>query len=86
MQQSYGGDKDIVEILVKYGAQDLGHALHGACMEGNLDVVKVLVVNGAPVEEVESGCAPIHIAAQYNNSDVIRYLVEKAGCNPDIVS
>ena len=62
-------------------------ALHNACMEGNLEVAQVLVEHGSMVECYNgTGEAPLHLAAQYNRPNVIRFLVKIAGCNPDIVS
>ena len=42
---TFGGNKDFVEILIKHGAHGLESALTHACMEGNIDVVKVLLEN-----------------------------------------
>ena len=83
---AFSGDTEIMEILLKHGAKMNTKALYKACTEGNLRVVELLIDKGASVDEFRDGAAPIHLAAQYNRTEVIRYLVEEAGCDVDIVS
>ena len=49
--------------------------------------MKSLVQSGASWDDRNhQGVAPIHLAAQNNREEVVRYLVTTAGCPVDIVS
>ena len=49
--------------------------LHYACDHGDLEVVKILINDGANLSKFSNtGFYPIHIAAQNNHCDVIQYL------------
>jgi len=46
-----------------------------ACQEGNLDVVKFLVRNGADAKLGKNGISPFHMACYRGHLDVVTYLV-----------
>ena len=46
-----------------------------ACQEGNLDVVKFLVRNGADARLGKNGISPFHMACYRGHLDVVTYLV-----------
>jgi ankyrin repeat protein len=53
-------------------------ALHDAVNEGQMDLVRLLVENGADLDSHEHGiCPPIHLAARHNYRDIMRYLAEQ---------
>ena len=57
--------------------------LHIACWEGNLDIVKILVSNGADIDRGGGKCykTPLHWACAGGNKQLVDYLVSEAGCN-----
>ncbi len=91
--REYFPDKgiEIIEILVKYGANPnsvfLGayntksYALESACHSGNPQAVKKLIDLGA---SVKNGY-PLHIAAIWRREEVIKLLVEEYGVNVNSV-
>lgn len=82
------GNKEIVELIInKLGigeeltnatSTDGTTALHLACANGNLDVVKYLIEHGANINQ-ENGpkMRAIHYAADKGQSDVIKYLLSQ---------
>ena len=61
--------------------------LHCASSEGWLEIVEMLVAAGASYDDRnDQGAAPIHLAAQYNHTGVVRFLVREAGCPVELVS
>ena len=55
--------------------------LHQACVDGNLEIVKLLV----PGVDVNIGnplwkSTPLHEACRVGNKDVVEYLIRVAGC------
>ena len=60
--------------------------LHLACQEGHLASVMTLLLEGAdPLLPQVEGALPIHMAAQRNQSEVVRILIEQGWCSPDLV-
>lgn len=55
--------------------------LYAACKHGHLQVVKYLLLN-TPCDR-ETSPSPIHIAAKYNHSDIVRFLHETIGVPVD---
>ncbi|MCF2859206.1 ankyrin repeat domain-containing protein [Pseudoalteromonas sp. SMS1] len=53
--------------------------LHQAVINGDLQKVKMLVESGADVNQLDSamGNAPVHIAAQTDHDDILKYLLDK---------
>ena len=85
------GDMAIIQYLyskagndVLYPRMPLGRtALHVACLDNKLKVVKYLLSNGAqPMCQDDAGITPLHMAAGGNSLDVLRYLVEECDCDP----
>ena len=77
------GKKDVVEYLVKNGAEvnatdeDGGTALMEAAWQGRKDVVEVLIKKGADLEaKNKEGRTALIIAAYWGKKDVVEYLVK----------
>lgn len=61
--------------------------LHCAAMSGNLTVVKILIANGAQIDEISHNKRPmqiIHIAACYGHEALINYLLTEANPSADV--
>jgi ankyrin repeat protein len=83
------GHKDVVMVLIgrAHVTRISAHgdtALNFAALGGNLEIVKLLVENGAPVS-TSTGWAPLHYAAFENRPEVIKYLIAK-GANKDALA
>lgn len=82
---TFGGYKEITEMLIKNGAdvnfQDVyGIApMHGAARTNHPEIVQILIDNKANVNLPTTGGkeTPLHYAAKYNNPDVVKLLLEK---------
>jgi len=60
-------------------------ALHVACMNGILDIVKMLVNAGAKLEpKGKGGLTPLQYAVRFDRKTVVRYLLSK-GADPDTI-
>jgi len=75
------GHKDVVTALIgrAHVARMSAHgdtALNFAALNGHLEIVKLLVENGAPVSPA-TGWTPLHYAAFENRTGVINYLLTK---------
>ena len=58
-----------------------------ASQGGHLDIEKTLLHHGADWNDRQiQGVAAIHLAAQDNRHEVVRYLVATEGCPVDLVS
>ncbi len=75
------GQSDVVELLLKYGADINGPTMSGtwtpivfASYRGHLDTVRILIENGANVQS--DGGNPIHYAGQRKHKDICRLLVK----------
>jgi ankyrin repeat protein len=54
-------------------------ALCAAVYIGNLDMIKLLIENGADVNTVSNyNATPLHIATHHNRVDIVKYLIEEA--------
>jgi ankyrin repeat protein len=54
--------------------------LHQSCMDGNLEVVKLLVRHGADVRLANrDGWSPLHVASFCGFYDIVSYLVGNMG-------
>ena len=82
------GYKEIVEALIEYGA-DInikGHfgytALHEACLKNNIDIVNILIKNGADlnIKSGRYGFMPLYLACENNYEEIIDILI-KNGAN-----
>ena len=81
-------NKETVELLLKHDTNisddKLSSLLVVACKEGNLDVVKVLLDQGAKVNQTDNrGRLPLLMACKENNLNVVRLLLER-GANANI--
>ncbi|KAH8803421.1 ankyrin repeat-containing domain protein [Xylogone sp. PMI_703] len=83
---SYTGEIREIESIIhesdsSYSVKDLGEALHAASARGYLYVVKLLVRNGAQVNERDiTGRTALHYATKYLHEDIADYLME-SGAN-----
>ncbi|CAB0028957.1 unnamed protein product [Trichogramma brassicae] len=55
---------------------------HAACMTGNVAKVNQFLEQGVDVNFSTYSCSPLHIAAQYRQTDVVKILLEK-GADPN---
>lgn len=61
-------------------------ALHIASLGGKLEVVKILLEHGSPVNsQSQLGFTPLYMAAQENKDDVVRFLLEH-GADPSLTT
>lgn len=89
MMASAMGNLDVVSTLLEGGANpNTRHAfgkttaLHFAAEVGRAEVVKILCSKGADVEaEKTTGGGPLHSAADANQTEVVRVLVNECGAN-----
>ena len=52
--------------------------LHKASMEGNLKMVKALILLGAEVDAMSKhGLIPLHLAARDGRTNIVKYFIEK---------
>lgn len=74
------GFHDIVAILLKNGASVCNdeNPLYFACLNGRLQVVKVLLEHGADIQERnnQDGSTPLHIACNEGHLDIVESLLE----------
>jgi ankyrin repeat protein len=58
--------------------------LHFACIDGNIDIVKVLLENGVDVNLTNaSGQTPLHVACSKGHTDVVQLLID-SGVRVDV--
>lgn len=58
----------------------------GADLTLNLDIIRLLIENGAPLEEEDdNGCTPMAMAVYIGRLDVVKLLIEK-DCPCDVVA
>jgi len=68
-------DKNIVDI--DYTNVDGLTALHQACIDENIDMVTLLVDNGADIEARDNeGWTPLHAAVSAGDIDIVRFLLD----------
>ena len=61
-------------------------ALHIASLGGKLQVVKLLIENGSPINaQSQLGFTPLYMAAQENKEDIVRFLLER-GADPSLTT
>ena len=86
MKAAAAGHKEIVELLIANGAdvktrslsETGSHVLSWSVQNGGLDVVKVLVEAGSPINvRAKNGVSPLGRAASIGDADIVRYLVEQ---------
>ena len=89
---SQGGHAKTVKLFIERGA-DVNEAglgisrtvLHEAIERNALDIVKVLIENGADIEAKNSNkYTPLHMAAKQGQTEIVEYLIEN-GANLDAV-
>ena len=75
---------DLVEAILKRSPKETVHQpygltpLHMAAQQGSLDTVRLLVENGARIEDKdEFKATPLHTAAIHGHEDIAFYLIEK---------
>lgn len=77
-------EPELMTSFVNYGDDTGWTALHHAAQNGNLDIADELVRHHANVRQMNSdGCTPLHIAAEFDNADMVQFLLRLA---PDVVN
>lgn len=82
-----GGRKDMVIILVESGARANSPKepggftpLHLAAGHGDLDMTRLLLLNGADANaQISQGSTPLHVAVQYGYVEVVKALLAGGG-------
>ena len=85
---------ECVKIDVQQRNDDNMTLLHIACKEGNMDVIRYLIVEaqidpnspaGPTKEKQVTGLLPHHIASMHGRFEVFKYLIETHNCDPNAV-
>lgn len=80
--------RDLIRNGADVNAQDNHKAtpLHLACAKGYLNIVKLLLEQGALVNQIgtDMGETPLHQASRHGHEDVVRYLIDTAEANVNI--
>lgn len=86
-QAVVAGDLTEVQRLLEAGSSsspdDLGAALYFAAQRGHVEIVGVLIENGAELNFVTKFGTPLQIAARGNHVRIVEMLLEN-GANPDL--
>jgi rhodanese-related sulfurtransferase len=84
MKASHIGDRDIVDLLIKAGAQlnacnaDGNNALWLACVGGHLDIIDMLVSAGIDIDNRnDNGATPLMYAASSGKAAIVERLLGK---------
>ena len=83
------GDTDLAKEIISSGTVDVNKmspvgltALHQCALDGNLELAKTLVLNGADVNNIDAdGWSPLHGAAATGHTEIVRFLL-LAGSDP----
>ncbi len=79
---------DIVRTLIEHGAgttrgESGWGPIHEAAWAGKIDMIELLIRNGAPVDEFTAdGATPVVVAAENGQTDAVQVLLD-AGADPD---
>ena len=74
-----GGNVEVIRLLLAKGARDSvdGMALHGAALNGQAEVVKLLLENGGNIESKDRfGCTPLLVAAKEGKAEAVKQLLD----------
>lgn len=70
-------DKSLYPIDINFKGLDEWTALHFACNEGHLNLVRLLIKKGAQLEsETSMKRRPIHLASLRGNHEIVKVLIE----------
>lgn len=81
-----GGHVQVLDYLIANGTPDNDHSdndygpkpIHWACVNGHMTTVNYLLDRGIPVDECDYyECTPLIIAAQYGQSLIVSYLLQR---------
>lgn len=81
-----GGYLHVMEYILENGCPDNEHSdnsygpkpIHWACVRGHITIINLLLERDVPLEECDyNGCTPLIIAAQYGQSLVVSFLLQK---------
>jgi len=77
-------EKNILKYLTKLYQMEKDEKLFDASIEGQLDIVKLLIKAGADINaKNEYGDTPLIVASRYNQMDIVKLLI-KAGADINI--
>ena len=88
----FSGDVALFDLLVERGAQ-VDHVetagwrpIHAAAVGGSVALTKRLLDEGADpgAGGAPNGIAPLHLAARHGNTDLITYLIDEVGLDPNM--
>lgn len=81
-----GGYNEICELLIEKGSSLNEHSdndygpkpIHWACVKGHVITVDLLIEKGVHIDATDlNGCTPLIVSAQYGQSLVVSYLLQK---------
>jgi ankyrin repeat protein len=70
------GRKEVVELMIHYGADDWNLGLNGACVSGNRDVIELMMQNGA--DDVNLG---LRSACVGGHLDIVKMMIDRGASN-----
>ncbi|XP_519806.3 transient receptor potential cation channel subfamily A member 1 [Pan troglodytes] len=100
-QAAFSGSKECMEIILRFGEEhgysrqlhinfmNNGKAtpLHLAVQNGDLEMIKMCLDNGAQIDPVEKGrCTAIHFAATQGATEIVKLMISSYSGSVDIVN
>lgn len=72
------GAKQAVDSGANVNLKGVVNPLIGAIMQGNKDIVSLLITKDADINAIDhTGMTPLYVAAIYGNEDIVRLLIDK---------
>ncbi|XP_032152220.1 transient receptor potential cation channel subfamily A member 1 [Sapajus apella] len=100
-QAVFSGSKECMEILLRFGEEHgynrqlhinfvnngKASALHLAVQNGDLEMIKMCLDNGAQIDLVEKGrCTALHFAATQGATEIVKLMISSCSGGMDIVN